>query len=278
MSIISMKEMLEEAKLNKYAVGQFNVLNLEWTIAVLKAAEICDSPMILGVSENAAKYMGGFKQVVDMVKNLYNYYEYSFDIAIHLDHGATFEVCKEAIDAGFTSVMIDASKLTIEENIKITKKVVDYAKNFNASVEAEVGIVGGSEDGVTGVIRYADEEECIRLCEETEIDFLAPALGSVHGFYHGEPKLGFDEMNAIAKKTDVPLVLHGGSGIDDEKIKKAIENGICKINVNTENQVAFKKQLSETIKGDALDPRKLLGPAYQAITNTVVEKIELFRN
>lgn len=278
MSIVSMKKMLEDAKANHVAIGQFNVMDTAWAQAILRAANELNVPIILGVSENAAKYMGGFKQVVDMIKNLVEYYDYPFDVAIHLDHGDRFEVCKAAIDAGFTSVMIDASKLSIDENIRITKMVVDYASDKNVSVEAEVGIVGGNEDGAGGNVKYADKDECIRITKETGIDFLAPALGSVHGFYTGEPVLGFEEMKEIAALINLPLVLHGGSGIDDEKIKKAISCGICKINVNTENQVAFKEVLEKTIATKALDPRKLLGPSYDAIQECVKTKIKLFMN
>lgn len=278
MSLVSMKHMLEEAKENKIAIGQFNVMDTAWAQAILKAANELQVPVILGVSENAAIYMGGFKQVTDMIKNLIEYYHYTFDVALHLDHGDRFEVCKQAIDAGLTSVMIDASKKPIDENIRITRKVVDYAREKGVSVEAEVGIVGGNEDGAGGNIAYADKAECIRITKETGIDFLAPALGSVHGFYKGEPKLGFDEMLEISKEINLPLVLHGGSGIDDEKIKKAITCGICKINVNTENQVAFKSQLEKTMETDALDPRKLLGPSYDAICMCVKDKMKLFMN
>lgn len=278
MKLVSMNTMLEKAKQEKRAVGAFNILNLEWTQAILKASMKCNQDVIISVSENAAKYMGGFKTIAHMVEDLVAYYECENEVALHLDHGNRFAICKEAIDAGFTSVMIDASKLLIDENIAVTKKVVEYAHARGVSVEAEVGIVGGSEDDVHGSIQYADEAECIRMCKESGVDFLAPALGSVHGFYKGEPKLGFDEMMSIAKACDVPLVLHGGSGIDDEKIQKAISCGICKINVNTENQVVFKAKLKEIIMTDALDPRKLLGPAYDAITDTVITKIELFNN
>lgn len=278
MKLVSMKNMLEKAKQENRAIGAFNILNLEWTQAILKAAAKSNQDVIISVSENAAKYMGGFKTIANMVGNLVEYYDCPFEVALHLDHGDRFEICKEAIDAGFTSVMIDASKLPIEENIAVTKQVVEYAHARGVSVEAEVGIVGGSEDDVHGDIQYASLEDCIRITNETGIDFLAPALGSVHGFYKGEPKLGFVEMKEIATTINLPLVLHGGSGIDDEKIQKAISCGICKINVNTENQVTFKNKLKEIVATDALDPRKLLGPAYDAMAETVLTKIQLFNN
>src|SRR5699024_10688883 len=198
------------------------------------------SPVILGVSEGAARHMGGFTTVVSMVKGLMADMKISVPVAIHLDHGSSFEKCKEAIDAGFTSVMIDASHHPLEENIATTKKVVDYAHAKGVSVEAELGTVGGQEDDVVadGII-YADKDECVRLVNEANIDALAPALGSVHGPYKGEPKLGFTEMEDIAQATKKPLVLHGGSGIPTEQIKKSISLGTAKINVNTECQIVF---------------------------------------
>ena len=196
MALVSMKEMLIKAKAEKYAVGQFNINNLEFTQAILQAAQAENSPVILGVSEGAGKYMGGFVSVVYMVKGLIESYNITVPVAIHLDHGSSFEKCKEAIDAGFTSVMIDASHHSFEENIEITKEVVEYAHAKGVSVEAELGTVGGEEDGVTGGIIYADPAECKAIVEQTAIDCLAPALGSVHGPYKGEPKLGFAEMEA----------------------------------------------------------------------------------
>mgnify|MGYP002940030342 FL=1 len=188
------------------------------------------------MSEGAAKYMGGFDTVVGMVKGLMKYLNVTVEVAIHLDHGSTFESCKNAIDAGFTSVMIDGSHHPIHDNIQMTKEVVEYAHARGVSVEAEVGTVGGNEDGVVGGIKYADLNECVRLVQEANVDALAPALGSVHGPYQGEPVLGFTEMEAIGKATNMPLVLHGGTGIPDEKIKKAIACGTCKINVNITKQ------------------------------------------
>ena len=278
MPLVNMVNMLQKAKEGKYAVGQYNINNLEWTKTILLTAEKSNSPVILGVSEGAAKYMSGFNTVVMMVKGLMQDLNITVDVAIHLDHGSSFAKCKEAIDAGFTSVMIDGSHHPIDENIKMTKEVVDYAHARGASVEAEVGTVGGNEDGVIGGIKYADLDECVRLVNETGVDALAPALGSVHGPYKGEPVLGFKEMLAIKEATNMPLVLHGGTGIPDEKIKKAIECGTCKINVNTECQLAFNKILREVVAKDAevYDPRKLLGPASKGIENAVTEKITVF--
>ena len=280
MALVSMKEMLEKAKEGKYAVGQFNINNLEWTKTILSVAEELNAPVILGVSEGAAKYMCGFETVVGMVKGMMKYLNITVDVAIHLDHGSSFESCKNAIDAGFTSVMIDGSHHPIAENIKITKEVVEYAKSKGVSVEAEVGTVGGNEDGVIGGICYADKNECVALVNETGVDCLAPALGSVHGPYQGEPKLGFVEMADIKEATNKPLVLHGGTGIPDEMIKKAISCGTCKINVNTECQLGFNRELRSFLADEknakVYDPRKLLTPATKGIVAAVKEKMNVF--
>ncbi|MCI6716866.1 MAG: class II fructose-1,6-bisphosphate aldolase [Bacilli bacterium] len=280
MPLVNMVNMLNKAKEGKYAVGQFNINNLEWTKTILETAQSNNSPVILGVSEGAGKYMGGFDVVVGMVKGLVKDLGITVDVAIHLDHGSSFESCKKAIDAGFTSVMIDGSHHPIDENIKMTKEVVDYAHARGVSVEAEVGTVGGNEDGVIGGIKYADLNECVRLVKEADVDALAPALGSVHGPYQGEPVLGFVEMEAIGKATDKPLVLHGGTGIPDDKIRRAIACGTCKINVNTECQLAFNKLLREFVADEknakVYDPRKILGPASKGIAAAVNEKINVF--
>ena len=278
MALVSMKDMLIKAKAEKYAVGQFNINNLEFTQAILQAAQAENSPVILGVSEGAGKYMGGFVAVVHMVKGLIESYNITVPVAIHLDHGSSFEKCKEAIDAGFTSVMIDASHHSFEENVKITKEVVEYAHAHGVSVEAELGTVGGEEDGVTGGIIYADPAECKAMVEQTAIDCLAPALGSVHGPYKGEPKLGFAEMEQIGNETGMPLVLHGGTGIPDEQIQRAISLGTAKINVNTENQIAATKVIREVLNNnqEVYDPRKYLAPAREAIKETVIGKMRVF--
>ncbi len=280
MPLASMKEMLIKAKEGKYAVGQFNINNLEWTKTILTVAQTQNSPVILGVSEGAAKYMGGFKTVANMVKGLVEDLKITVDVALHLDHGLSFESCKKAIDAGFTSVMIDGSHHPIDENIQITKEVVNYAHPLGVSVEAEVGTVGGNEDGIIGGINYADKAECVKLVKEAKVDALAPALGSVHGPYQGEPVLGFKEMAEILEATNMPLVLHGGTGIPDDKIKKAISCGTCKINVNTECQLAFNKILREFLADPAnknvYDPRKLITPATKGIAAAVTEKMTVF--
>lgn len=278
MALESMKDMLEKGKENSYAIGQFNLNNLEYAQGILQAAEEEKSPVILGVSEGAAKYMGGFKVVVAMVKSLMDSYGTTVPVAIHLDHGTSFKACAEAIHAGFTSVMIDASHGPIEENIETTKKVVELAHIHGVSVEAEVGTVGGEEDGIIGGIMYADPEECLKLVQETNVDCLAPALGSVHGEYQGEPNLGFAEMEEILNLVQIPLVLHGGTGIPTKDIDKAISLGTAKINVNTESQMAQAKAVREVLnaKPELYDPRKYLGPGTEAIKATVKEKMQVF--
>ncbi|KZE70635.1 class II fructose-1,6-bisphosphate aldolase [Paenibacillus sp. CMAA1739] len=278
MPLVSMKDMLNKALEGKYAVGQYNINNLEWTQAILGAAEEEKSPVILGVSEGAARHMGGFYTVVKMVEGLIHDMKITVPVAIHLDHGSSFEKCKEAIDAGFTSVMIDDSHSPIEKNIETTKKVVEYAHSKGVSVEAEVGMVGGQEDDVVGDVMYAKLDDCVRIVKETGIDTLAPALGSVHGPYKGEPNLGFKEMEEIRDAVKLPLVLHGGTGIPTHDIKKSISLGTSKINVNTENQIAFAKVVREVLaaKPDAYDPRTFIQPGREAIKQTVIGKIREF--
>ena len=280
MALVNMKEMMIAAKEGKYAIGQFNINNAEWTSAILDKAQELKAPVILGVSSGAAKYMGGWNTVVGIVRGIIIDHNITIPVALHLDHGASFEMCKAAIDAGFTSVMIDGSHHPIAENIKMTKEVVEYAHAHGASVEAEVGTVGGNEDGVIGGIKYADLNECVALVKEAEVDALAPALGSVHGPYQGEPVLGFVEMEAIGNACQKPLVLHGGTGIPDDKIQRAIACGTCKINVNTECQLAFNKILREFLADEknaaVYDPRKLITPATKGIAAAVTEKMTVF--
>ena len=276
--LVSMTDMLNKAKEGQYAVGQFNINNLEWTQAVLTAAQENKSPVILGVSEGAGKYMGGPTVVAAMVNALLDSMDITVPVALHLDHGSSFDTCKEAIDAGFSSVMIDGSHDPINDNIELTKKVVEYAHANGASVEAEVGTVGGEEDGVVGGVQYADLEECKRMVTEAKVGALAAALGSVHGTYDGEPQLGFDEMQAISEATGAPLVLHGGSGIPEHQVKKAIEFGHSKINVNTECQQVFTAAVREKLATDAnvYDPRKVIGPGKEAIVAVVKERMQVF--
>jgi len=278
MPLVSMTDMLNKALEGKYAVGQFNINNLEWTQGILAAAEEEKSPVILGVSEGAARHMSGFYTIVKMVEGLIHDMKITVPVAIHLDHGSSFDKCKEAIDAGFTSVMIDGSHHSIDENIEMTKKVVEYAHAKGVSVEAEVGTVGGQEDDVIGGIQYADLQECVRIVKESGIDTLAPALGSVHGPYHGEPNLGFKEMEEIRDAVKLPLVLHGGTGIPTHDIQKSISLGTSKINVNTENQIAFTKKVREVLaaKPNEYDPRKYIVPGRDEIKAVVVGKIREF--
>lgn len=281
MSIVSMKEMLEKAKENKYAVGQFNINNLEYAQAILQAAEEERSPVIIGVSAGAARYMGGFKVTVAIVESLMEAYGTTVPVAMHLDHGSSFEECAQAIHAGFKSVMIDGSHLPLEENIALTKKVVELAHIHGVSVEAELGRIGGQEDDLVvddAEAAYAVPEECERLVKETNVDCFAPALGSVHGPYKGEPKLGFKQMEEVMRLTNVPLVLHGGTGIPTKDIQRAISLGTAKINVNTENQIEQTKVVRQVLEEqpDLYDPRKYLGPGRDAIKETVIGKMREF--
>ena len=278
MVLVPAKDMLVKARKEGYAVGHFNINNLEWTKAILAACEEAKSPVILGVSEGAAKYMTGFKTVAAMVKAMVEEMGITVPVALHLDHGSSVEVCKQYIDAGFSSVMFDHSHFPIDENIELTKEVVEYAHPKGVSVEAEVGTVGGTEDGVTGGINYADLNECVRMVKEAKIDALAAALGSVHGTYSGEPVLGFDEMLAISEATGAPLVLHGGSGIPEYQIKKAIERGHAKINVNTELQQQWTAAVRAKLNADAgvYDPRKIIKPGFDAIVKITKETMDIF--
>ncbi|MBQ7141413.1 MAG: class II fructose-1,6-bisphosphate aldolase [Bacilli bacterium] len=272
------KAMLEKAKIEKYAVPHFNINNLEWAKYILETCAYQRSPVILGVSEGASKYMGGYNTVVGLVKGLIKDLQISIPVCLHIDHGSSFDTCKKAIDAGFTSVMIDASKYSLEENIKITNEVVSYAKENNVTVEAEIGHIGGSEDELSSDIAYAKTDDIIKLVNETKVDFVAPALGSVHGLYKGEPKLDFDRMLEISKKVNIPLVLHGGTGIYDEQIKKAISCGICKININTDLQIVWSEAVRKFLDNDkkVYDPRKVICAGESAMKEKIKEKIILF--
>lgn len=276
--LVNFNEMLIQAKKNHFAVPHFNINNLEWAKYILEECQACNIPVILGVSEGAAKYMGGFRAITGMVKGLIRDLDITIPVCLHVDHGQSFETCRDAIDAGFSSVMIDASKKELPENIATTKRVVDYAHAKGVTVEAEVGHIGGTEDNITSSATNARLEDCVELYEKTGIDALAPALGSVHGFYKGEPNLDFETMKTINETLPIPLVLHGGSGIPDDMIKKAIECGIAKINVNTELQVAWSNAVREFVKNDqeAYDPRKLIGSGEKALKEKAHEKIVLF--
>ena len=275
--IVNAKKMLEDAKVNKYAVPHFNINNLEWTRYILEECNRLKSPVILGVSEGAIRYMGGYKVVANLVKNLDEELNIQIPVAIHLDHGSSVESCKKAVDAGFTSVMIDASKYSLEENVDMTKQVVEYARIKNITIEAEIGHIGRSEDNMSSEIAYAKVDDAVKLYNETKIDFLAPALGSVHGLYKGEPCLDFDKMKEISEKTNIPLVLHGGTGIDDEKLKKSIASGICKVNIKTELQIAWTKAVRKFLSEDtkAYDPRTVIKSGEQSMKQAIEHKVNV---
>lgn len=275
--LVNFIEMLKKAKKEQFAVPHFNINNLEWTKYILEECQKLDIPVILGVSDGAAKYMGGYDAVYGMVTGLIKDLSITIPVCLHVDHGCT-ETCKKAIDAGFTSVMIDASKYELDENIRITKEIVDYAHPKRVSVEAEVGHIGGTEDNITSIETNATLDECIKLVEGTGIDAIAPALGSVHGFYKGEPNLDFERMKLINETLEIPLVLHGGSGIPDDQIRKAIECGTSKINVNTELQYAWAKGVREKLINDneVYDPRKVIGSGENNLKETIDKKVSLF--
>ena len=275
-------EVSEKAKAGHYAVGQFNINNLEWTKAILLTAQECNSPVILGVSEGAGKYMGGYDVVMGMVNGLIKDQNITVPVAVHLDHGS-YDHCYKCIEAGFPSVMFDGSHYAIDENIAKPKELVEAAHAKGVSIEAEVGSIGGEEDGVVGMGECADPDECKRIAD-LGIDFLAAGIGNIHGKYpENWAGLQFDVLDAIQQKTgDMPLVLHGGTGIPDDMIKKAISLGVAKINVNTECQLVFAEATRKYIEegkdqqGKGFDPRKLLAPGFDAIKAKVKEKMELF--
>jgi fructose-bisphosphate aldolase class II len=276
--LVNAREILNNAMKEKYAVPQFNINNLEWTRYILEVCQEYRSPLILGVSEGAVKYMGGYKTVYNIVINLMEYLNISIPVVLHLDHGQSFETCKKAIDAGFTSVMIDGSSYSLEENIKLTSSVVSYAHSKDVTVEAEVGHIGGVEDNVSGEVAYAKVEDCINLVKATKVDFLAPALGSIHGIYKGEPKINFQKMKDIRDNINLPLVLHGGTGLSYKVIQESISCGICKININTELQVAWAKGVRSFLNQNesVYDPRKIIGSGEKKIKSAINDKIMLF--
>ena len=280
--LVSAKEMLNKALEGKYAVGQFNINNLEWTKAILLTAQECNSPVILGVSEGAGKYMCGYKTVVGMVNGMLEELNITVPVALHLDHG-TFEGAKACINAGFSSIMFDGSHYPIAENIEKTTALVNTCDILGISLEAEVGSIGGEEDGVVGMGECADPDEC-KAIADLGVTMLAAGIGNIHGKYPANwPGLSFETLAAVKEKVgNMPLVLHGGTGIPADMIKKAISLGVSKINVNTECQLAFqeatRKYIEEgkDLQGKGFDPRKLLAPGFEAIKATVKEKMELF--
>ena len=282
MGLVSATEMLNKAKEGHYAVGQFNINNLEWTKSILLTAEELKAPVILGVSEGAAKYMTGFKTVSAMVAAMVDSLGITVPVALHLDHGS-YDGAKAALEAGFSSIMFDGSHYSIEENLEKTKEMVELCHAKGVSIEAEVGSIGGEEDGVIGKGEVADPKEC-RMIADLGVDFLAAGIGNIHGKYPANwPGLRFDVLESIKEKVgDMPLVLHGGTGIPAEMIQKAISLGVAKINVNTECQLSFADatrkyiEAGKDLEGKGFDPRKLLAPGTEAIKATVKEKMELF--
>ena len=280
--LVSAKEMLTKAKAGKYAVGQFNINNLEWTKAILQTAQELNSPVILGVSEGAGKYMSGFKTVASMVKAMDEDLNITVPVALHLDHGS-YEACLKCIEAGFSSIMFDGSHYPIDENVTKTKELVKICEEKGLSLEAEVGSIGGEEDGVVGAGECADPAECKQIAD-LGVTMLAAGIGNIHGKYpENWAGLSFETLDAVQQLTgDMPLVLHGGTGIPEEMIKEAISLGVAKINVNTECQLAFAAatrsyvESGKDLQGKGFDPRKLLAPGVDAIKATVKEKMELF--
>ena len=282
MALVSAKEMLQKAKAGHYAVGQFNINNLEWTKAILLTAEECKSPVILGVSEGAGKYMTGYKTVVGMVNGMLEELNITVPVALHLDHGS-YEGAKKCIEAGFSSIMFDGSHLPFEENVEKTKELVAICNEKGMSIEAEVGSIGGEEDGVVGMGECADPQEC-KAIADLGVTMLAAGIGNIHGKYPANwAGLQFDVLDDIQKLTgEMPLVLHGGTGIPEDMIKKAISLGVSKINVNTECQISLAEatrkyiEAGKDLEGKGFDPRKLLAPGAEAIKATVKEKMEIF--
>ena len=282
MALVSATEMLKKAVAGHYAVGQFNINNLEWTKAILSTAQELNSPVILGVSEGAGKYMGGYDVVMGMVNGLIKDQNITVPVAVHLDHGS-YDHCFKCIEAGFPSIMFDGSHYSIEENVEKTTELVKAAHEKGISIEAEVGSIGGEEDGVIGMGECADPNEC-KAIADLGVDMLAAGIGNIHGKYPANwPGLSFETLAAVKEKVgDMPLVLHGGTGIPEDMIKKAISLGVAKINVNTECQLAFAEATRQYIEagkdqqGKGFDPRKLLAPGFEAIKETVKTKMELF--
>ncbi|KNG79490.1 class II fructose-1,6-bisphosphate aldolase [Mycoplasma sp. HU2014] len=282
--LVNAKQMVKDAHANKYAIGHFNINNLEWTKAILEAAQDSNTPVILGTSEGAIKYMGGVETVVGMVNGLLDFLDITVPVALHLDHGQTVEMAKKCILAGYSSVMFDGSHYPYEQNLEMTKELIKFADEYEVSVEAEIGSIGGEEDGVVGQGELADPKQAEEI-SKTGISMLAAGIGNIHGKYPSWwESLSFDTLEKLQQASNMPMVLHGGSGIPQDQVKKAISMGISKINVNTELQLAFRdatrkyveagKDLDDNTKG--FDPRKLLKPGYEALKSTFLELTEWF--
>ena len=277
--LVNGKKMLNTARELHQVVYQFNINNLEWTRIILEKCNEMNVPVILGASEGAIKYMGGYNVVFNLVKSLIMDLHIEIPVCLHLDHGSSFDSCKKAVDAGFTSVMIDASKLSLEENILETKKVTSYAHGFGVTVEAELGHVGGMEDDVKGSIQLADYNECIRFVNETKIDSFAPSIGTVHGIYKGELNIDYDLIQKLRNSLDTPLVMHGGSGLEHSILKHAIECGITKININSDMQAIWHDAVVKFINENkaVYDPRKVIMSGALAMKRFIEEKINILK-
>ena len=276
--LVNSKKMLAEAKLSKDVIFQFNINNLEWTKYILETMNELNKPVILGVSHGAIEYMGGYNVVVALVKSLLEDLNIKIDVCLHLDHGKDYKSCVSAIEAGFTYVMIDASKFELEKNIEITKKVVDYGHLKSITVEGEVGTIGGSEDGITSTSAYAKYEDVIKFVQKTKVDSVAPAIGSVHGLYKGKLDIDIKRLNKISSNLKIPLVLHGGSGIPDSLLKDCVINGITKININTQLQVEWASSIRNFLKVNlnAYDPRKIISSGEDSIKKIIKDMVTKF--
>lgn len=270
-----MSSVLNNAKNNKYAIPQFNINNLEWTKYILEVCEQQKSPVFLGVSSGAAKYMGGYYVVRKMVDGLIADLKITIPVILHLDHGGSVEECKKAVDANFDSIMIDASKHDIDTNIQMTTEVINYSPN--QLIEAEIGTIGGTEDEVSAEEQITKVDDAIKFSKALSLDLLAPSVGSAHGLYKGEPQIRFDRVEEIFSATNTPLVLHGGTGLSDEVLKKCVSLGVCKININTEFQVAWTNEVKKYISNNPneYDPRKIISAGEEAIKNVAISKINV---
>ena len=271
-----MINILEKAKQNKYAIPQFNINNLEWAKYILEACEEEKSPVFLGVSTGAAKYMGGYNVVRKMIDGLIEDLNISIPVILHLDHGSSVDECKKAIDSDFDSIMIDVSKYDLETNIKMVQEVIDYSSG--QLIEAELGTIGGTEDDIANEEHFTNVEEALKFTQNLKLDLFAPSLGSVHGLYKGKPNIQFERMEDIFNATKLPLVLHGGTGLDDDIIRKSISLGVCKININTEFQIAWSNAVREYLatNQNEYDPRKIISSGAMAIKQVAKDKINLF--
>lgn len=277
--IVNAKDILKQAKENKYAIPHFNTNNLEWTKFILEECNSMNSPVIIGVSESSIEYMGGYEVVSNLIMNLDKSLNINVPVVIHLDHGSSVESAINAINAGFTSVMLDASKYNLEKNIEMTKKVVEYAKKFNVTVEAEIGAIGGKEDQNEAKIIYATKEDAVELVEKTGIDSLAPAVGNIHGIYNDIPNINFNLIKEISDCISVPLVLHGASGLNDNILKEAIKSGITKININTDLNLAWSNAVRlYLLNNKVYDVRKIIKSGEEALKEAVRHKIIVLRS